>query len=158
MTVEPFPIIDVSGWDIIADETSGAEEKYWLEEPGTRVRWLYKPTKVKAGQVYGEDWAEKVVSELATMMGVPCARMELAQMRGTNGCIGADLCPRSHELHPGQVLLEQFGALGYVHVAKGKSHTGHSLENIHAGLKEVLPPRAASSRGTLRPSTSSPGI
>jgi hypothetical protein len=62
--VEPFPVLDVSGWDVIADETSGVEEKYWPQAPGSSTRWLFKTVTVKDGQVYGEDWAEKAVSEL----------------------------------------------------------------------------------------------
>jgi hypothetical protein len=42
MPANPFPVLDVSGWDVVADETSGAEEKYWLQEPGTNLRWLFK--------------------------------------------------------------------------------------------------------------------
>jgi hypothetical protein len=76
----PFPVIDVSRWDIVADETSGAEEKYWLEEPETGVHWLFKNVTIKDGHVHGEDWAEKAVSHLAGLLGVPCARIELAHM------------------------------------------------------------------------------
>ena len=41
MPEEQFPVLDVSDWEIIADETVGAEEKYWLQEPGTTKRWLF---------------------------------------------------------------------------------------------------------------------
>lgn len=75
MPAEPFSIVDVSDWDIIADETSGAEEKYWLQEPGASDRWLFKTVTVKAGHIHGEDWAEKAVSHLGRILGIPCARI-----------------------------------------------------------------------------------
>lgn len=138
MPATPYPVLDVSGWDIIADETSGAEEKYWLQEPVTEIRWLFKATTIK-DHVYGEDWAEKCVSELAGLLGIPCARIELATRAGKRGCISADLRPPQYELHHGRVLLEECGAPGYVH-QMGKDHPGHSLENIRDSLGGALPP------------------
>lgn len=139
MSADPFPLIDVTDWDVVADETSGAEEKYWLQEPGTGVRWLCKATAVKDGHVYGEDWAEKAVAELAKMLGVPSARIELASRDGKRGCISADLRPPEYELQHGRVLLEECGAPGYLH-QMGKSPPGHNLENIRASLAGALPP------------------
>ena len=93
-------------------------------------RWLFKSVTVKQAHIHGEDWAEKAVTQLASLLGIPCARIELAEMRGAPGCIGTDLRPPLHELQHGQVLLEERGAPGYIH-GKGKVHPGHSLENIH---------------------------
>jgi len=89
MSPDPYPVADVSGWDVVADETSGAEEKYWLQAPGTDLRWLFKATTIRGDHVYGEDWAEKCVSELSGLLGVPCARIELAARDGKRGCISA---------------------------------------------------------------------
>ena len=138
MATEPFQVVDVSGWDVIADETSGAEEKYWLQDR-TNTRWLFKPATVKEGHVHGEDWAEKIVAELGRLLGIPCARIELAEFRGQRGCISADLRPATFELQPGQVLLEVCAAPGYVH-GTGRSHPGHTLENIRTVLDGGLPP------------------
>ena len=135
----PYQVIDVSDWDIVGDETSGAEAKYWLAEPGTERRWLFKTVTIKQGHVHGEDWAEKAVAHLASLLGVPCATVEMADLRGAPGCISADLRPSGHELQPGQVLLEEREAPGYVH-AKGRLHPGHSLENIRRVLDGALPP------------------
>ncbi len=134
-----FPVIDASGWDVVADETSGAGAKYWLLEPGTEERWLFKSVTIKQGHVHGEDWAEKAVAHLAGLLGVPGARIEMAEFRGAPGCISADLRPHDHELQPGQVLLEERRAPGYVHQL-GRDHPGHSLQNIAAALEHALPP------------------
>lgn len=139
MPNEPFPIVDVSNWDIITAETSGDEPKYWLQEPGVDLRWLVKTVTVKEGLVHGEDWAEKAVAHLGRMLGIPCARVQLAEMRGRSACISADLRPRSYDLQHGQGLLEECGAPGYVH-GKGRDHPGHTLENIRASLDDALPP------------------
>lgn len=134
-----FPVRDVSDWEIVSDETSGDEEKYWLQEPETGCRWLFKAVTIKQGRTQGEDWAEKAVAELADQLGIPCARIELAEFNEARGCVSADLCPRDCELQPGQVLLEERNAPGYVH-GTGKKHPGHTLENIRLCLEDALPP------------------
>jgi hypothetical protein len=135
---EPFSIFDVSDWDVVSDETSGAEEKYWLQEP-SGLLWLFKPVTVKEGHVHGEDWAEKAVSELGRLLGIPCARIELAEFRGQTGCISANLRPETFELQPGQVLFEVCAVPGYEH-GTGRHHPGHTLENIRTVLDDALPP------------------
>ena len=136
----PFPVIDVTAWEITDEETSGAEAKFWLEEPGTQVRWLLKSVTVKAGHVHGEDWAEKAASHLGRLLGVPCARVELAVWREDPGCISKSLRPRSYQMQPGRAQLERCNAPGYVHQSKGKDHPGHSIGNIHAALAGAKPP------------------
>jgi HipA-like C-terminal domain len=136
----PFPVIDVTEWEITNLETSGAEAKFWLEEPGTDQRWLFKSVTIKDGHVHGEDWAEKAASHLANLMGVPCARVELAVRGESLGSISANLRPASHQMQPGQVLLETCHAPRYVHHSRGNQHPGHSLENIQDALRGAMPP------------------
>jgi hypothetical protein len=151
---EPFSILDVSDWDIVSDETSGAEEKYWLQEPAGPL-WLFKPVTVKQGHVHGEDWAEKVVSELGRLLGIPCARIELAEFRGQTGCISANLRPLTFELQPGQVLFEVCAVPGYEH-GTGRRHPGTRWRT--SGLYWTARSRrlAALFPSTRRPTTSSP--
>jgi hypothetical protein len=56
--------------------------------------------------------------------------------------ISADLRPEFYELQHGQILLEDRQAEGYEHRTGGRSHPGHSLENINAALSDAdaLPP------------------
>ena len=136
----PFPVIDVTNWEIINLETSGAEAKFWLEEPDTKRRWLFKSVTVKNGHVHGEDWAEKAASHLADLIGIPCAQVELAVRGESVGSISANLRPDRYQMQPGQVLLETCHAQGYVHHSKGKQHPGHTLENIQDALREAMPP------------------
>jgi hypothetical protein len=121
---------------VIQDETSGTEEKYWLRDPDGQ-RWLFKAVRIRGNHVHGEDWAEKAVAHLARMLGVPCARIELAEMHGSQGLISGDLCPETDELQHGQILLEDRGAEGYEHRKGGRSHPGHSLENIRTALVDA---------------------
>jgi hypothetical protein len=136
---DPFPIIDVSSWEVVDIETSGAEEKYWLAKPGTGERWLFKSITIKGKIRNGEDWAEKSVAHLGALLGIPCAVIEMATRNGAPGCVGADLRPASYQLQPGRVLLEERQVPGYVH-QMGKTHPGHSVENIQTALAGAAPP------------------
>jgi hypothetical protein len=136
---QPFPVVDVSAWEVVRDETSGAEEKAWLQDPGTGQDWLFKAVTVKLGHVHGEDWAEKSAAHLADLIGIPCARIELARRGTSRGSISLDLCPKLFELQEGRILLE--GHPGYVHQpGRRGGHPGHSLENILTVLDGALPP------------------
>lgn len=141
MCEEPqFAVIDVSQWEITGEETAGAEAKFWLEEPGTQRRWLFKTVTVKDQHVHGEDWAEKAASHLARLLGIPGAEVEMAVRGTTKGAISLSLKPRPYQMQPGRVLLETRAAPGYVHRSGGMIHPGHSPDNIRAALEGVLPP------------------
>jgi hypothetical protein len=103
---QPFPVVDVAEWEVVRDEASGAEEKMWLRAPDTRRDWLFKAVTVKEGHVHGEDWAEKAAAHLAGLVGVPCARIELAKRGASRGSISLDLRPKLFDLQEGRVLLE----------------------------------------------------
>lgn len=139
MRAEPFDEVDVSAWEVVRVETSGRDEKYWLRHPVTEEDWLFKAVTVKGDHVHGEDWAEKAVSHLADLIGLPHAQIELARRVGSQGLIGLNLTPRSFELQEGRVLLQRFPE--YVHrPGRGGHHPGHSLKNIQAVLDGALPP------------------
>lgn len=139
---DPFLVNDVTRWVIVEEETSGDTPKLWLAEPGTdpEVHWLFKAVTVKDGHVHGEDWAEKVASHLGAFLALPCATVALARWEAFDGCISRNLRPRSCQMQPGRAQLEKYSAPGYVHRSKGKSHPGHTLENIRAVLSGAFPP------------------
>jgi hypothetical protein len=124
-----FEVVDVTKWDIVDEETGGAEEKIWLRGPEDGERWLFKPVTVKEGRTYGDDWAEKAASELANRFGIPCARVELAK-RGTDvGVISLNLKPHGYDLQEGAIVLAATAAPGYL-PGQPSGRPGHNLTNI----------------------------
>lgn len=123
---------DVSTWEIFSDETEGVEEKYWLIEPTTGQRWLFKPPVIKFGFQQGEDWAERVSTELARLINVPCADVELAHRDGRRGSLSRYLAPPGWDLQPGKLLLAEFDP---TYVSRAKGRPGHSLERIAHALQ-----------------------
>lgn len=145
MESEAFPEVDTSSWDIIRAEPSGAEPKIWLEQPGSSLTWMFKPVTIKNGFIQGEDWAEKVVSELAPLLLIPCAQVNLAIWETDQGSVSRNLRPDSHSLQSGRAWMQICEAPGFDpgigSSRKGvPGRPGHNLTNIRAVLVDALPP------------------
>ncbi|HEV7655423.1 MAG TPA: HipA domain-containing protein [Mycobacteriales bacterium] len=77
----------------------GSKRKVWLESP-TETSHLFKYLRQDSARgVYGDDWAEKLAAELARLLGIPAASVELADRSGSPGVI----CRRVND--PGVVEL-----------------------------------------------------
>jgi hypothetical protein len=134
-----YPIIDASGWPVRSVETEGDDEKYWLDRPDTAERWLFKPVTIHPHVRQGEDWAEKVASELAALLKLPAAKVELATWQDQDGCLSLDARPDPEQWqhHPGNVLLRE---LIPEFDPKARGAVGHSLINIAHALEGCGPP------------------
>lgn len=144
--VDQFRVVDVTSWEVVDAESLGRNPKLWLREPGgadDRQRdWLFKPVVIPStGHRQGEDWAEKVVCELARLVAVPCADVELASRGDQRGSISRNVVPSGWSLELGPLLLgtvvEDYrgtaaDATGRMRPIPGRP--GHSIENIYRAL------------------------
>lgn len=130
---------DVSDWLFVATEPAGDAQKLWLEDPTSGARWIYKPRKVNPAWCQGEDWAEKIVAEVANLLHVPTACVELAIRDGASGSISRDLKPRGWTLQPGSAALYDLIQADIPRAGR----TGHNLKNIEALLANYDPPPGA---------------
>lgn len=72
-----YPVIDASSWEVESVEPGGQDPGTWMvDDVGTR--WLFKPAAVRGDRRQGEDWAEKIAAELARLIGLPAAFVEIA--------------------------------------------------------------------------------
>lgn len=133
---ELYPIVDVSDWSLEDSESVGGEEKEWIRAPDGGL-WLFKPRTERDGRVQGEDWAEKISTEVARALGIPAARVDLAERGGRSGTVSLSLRRDGWELQHGSVLLA-----GIVpgHEPKSKDRRGHTVENIERVLRGYGPP------------------
>lgn len=125
------------------DEPMGTKRKFWFvpSQPSLeRCRWLFKFSQAGTGQ----DWAEKLACELAEVLAIPHARVELAEAGGQPGCIVKTViesAPFDALEHGNQVL--------YMHdptYPKEKAKPAeHTVERVLRTLDAltVLPPRRA---------------
>lgn len=101
---DKFPVIIVvmSGNDdeTETDEAIGSKFKFWCEVPQLG-NCLYK----RARENTGEDWSEKIASELCELLGLPYAIIELAGWQDTAGTVSPSFVPAEGLLVPGNDIL-----------------------------------------------------
>jgi hypothetical protein len=85
----------------------GTKPKFWLfrREPRPEQLWLFKYNRPGTG----EDWSEKIAAEVAELLGVPHARVELASYRESPGIVALDFTDRGRYgqlVHGNELLAE----------------------------------------------------
>lgn len=129
-----YPVIDLGDRPAELPEQLGNKEKYWFRV-GDR-RYLLKLGRPGTG----ENWAEKIASGLADLLGLPHADYDFALWRGRKGVWTPSIEPADARLILGNELLAAIHA-GYPRheVRRVREHT---LGRIHAllGRPEITPP------------------
>lgn len=134
-----FPFISLAADAVLAPEEMGSKRKGWVRIPGDDESWLFKYSRLSAGVVTGEAWAEKVGAELAGLLGLPHARVELATLAGDLGCISRrfdELAQRGTELVHGNDLLA--GMVTGYEKDKARKQSEHTLDNILTAVSRVI--------------------
>ncbi len=135
---DEFPILLVTqeAYEASSQETLGSKYKFWFyhEELG---RCLYKQSRPNLG----EDWAEKVVSELCKLLGLPHAVYELAlTWEGDRGVVSPNFLPPGGTLVHGNELLSSivpnYPAFGTYGISQ---HTIDIVLRVIAGESVNLP-------------------
>lgn len=89
----PYAAPDVTDWVALREEPRGATTKDWLLPPGSGDRdpeWLWKEVSVETSGLYrelGQDWGERVAVEVANLLAVPAARVDLGRRDGKRGVV-----------------------------------------------------------------------
>lgn len=100
-----FETRDVSSWVVHSDEPLGSKDKEWLRSVPAGELWLFKRCRSDAG----DDWAEKAAEQLANLIRLPHAQVELATRDGSRGVISRDFRQVNREtvgvFVPGNELL-----------------------------------------------------
>ncbi|HEX9199489.1 MAG TPA: HipA domain-containing protein [Acidobacteriaceae bacterium] len=128
-----YPILSVRSEEIVDVEQLGSKPKFWFRQDDQL--WLFKEARANTG----EDWAEKVAAEIAKLVGMPAARVELAEYEGKRGCASlnfvnvdaGEVLMHGNELLAGQVL-------GY-DKHKRQHQTDHTLQNIESTIRKIFP-------------------
>lgn len=155
-----FARLDVSGWPFVRPETIGQSPAVWLRNPDrdntTDHHWLFKPVEVHSnGTEQGGDWAEKAASEIANLLDIPAAEVELASWNGTRGSISRNVKPEFWDMWSGRLWLDANTEVSYSSAEASKSKRrngaskGYSLASIHKSLVPMGPPPGHSGSASL---------
>lgn len=134
-----FPVVDVEPEWVIDDEPMGTKEKAWIERPDDKHPWLFKFSRVNDGVATGEHWAEKVAAEVAELLEIPHATVELARFQQRWGSLTRSfeaLHQEDVELVHGNELLD--GVIEGYDRHKLRGQRDHTLQNILTVVDRVL--------------------
>lgn len=133
MPVNQFKVTEICADESIRDEALGTKDKFWLEKDG--VRLLFKESRPNTG----EDWSEKLAGEIARLIGIQAAKIELSicdgRRRGTLSQSFIDLSIGEDLIHGNEILAGQ--VLDYDR-SKKFNQSDHTLENINAAISRVF--------------------
>jgi hypothetical protein len=133
---EPFPILEVTSEMRSDVEQLGSKPKFWFKLHGEN--WLFKEARVNTG----EDWAEKIASEIALLLGLPTHHSELAVWEGKRGCAVKSFLPTDQSiLVHGNELLG--GVIPGYDSQKEWGQTDHTFDNIVTVIEKLFPGETA---------------
>jgi hypothetical protein len=107
-------------------EQLGTKQKFWLRRKDQR--YLFKIGRPGTG----ENWAEKVASELCELLGLPHALYEFAVWKQMKGVLSPAFVPKDGRLIMGNELLAQIHTDYPTHQVRRVSD--HTVGRIHALL------------------------
>ncbi len=140
--LECYPIIPLRKEDVLAPEEMGSKRKGWVQVGADSTPWLFKYARLSNGEVTGEHWAEKIAAELAELLEIPHAQVDLATLDGAVGCISrrfAELSRPGTELIHGNDLLAG-AVLGYDRAGR-RAQPDHTIENIAKAVTVAITDR-----------------
>lgn len=127
-----YPVIQVQANEIDQDEQLGSKTKFWIRRG--EDRWLFKLARPNTG----EDWAEKVASEIAKRLVIETAQVELAEFEGQRGCLCQSFLKADDSwtlIHGNEVLAR----LGDYDRFKKQQQSDHTFANIVRALAHLKP-------------------
>lgn len=138
MTYDKFPVISINPDEVAGEEQLGSKEKFWFRRDGHL--WLFKEARViKRGDAVhpaGEDWAEKISSEVAHILSIPVATVELAEFQGRRGCASLNFTTQSKQLEHGNEVMA--GLLDGYDPELRYRQTSHTVENIVKAISKMF--------------------
>ncbi len=109
----------------------GSKDKFWYRRPDEDVAWLFKYPQPNTGQ----HWAEKIAAEVAELLQIPHAKVELATFQERRGSVTESFAHKGQSLYHGNQLLE--GVVRGYDPAKKFHQSSHTLSNIWQVMDRV---------------------
>lgn len=128
-----FPIVFVTQ-PADATEQLGTKKKYWYESDDGRSM-LFKAEE----RGYGEDWSEKVVCELAALLGIPHVHYELARdvTADEPGVVSEQMLLPDETLIHGNTLLQ---AIDPKYPRKVLRVPAHTIDAVYRAVRMLQVP------------------
>ncbi|BAZ49695.1 hypothetical protein NIES4103_23070 [Nostoc sp. NIES-4103] len=130
---EQFPIIEVpqNAYELSENEPIGTKYKFWFYHD-TLGRCIYK----QATENTGEDWAEKIASQLCELLRLPHANYELATFNDQRGTISPSFVPEDGSLVTGNVILTR--SIPNYPTEQRYGVSQHNIDNVFTAIGNPL--------------------
>lgn len=120
-----YTIVEIPNGAAESTEQLGTKFKFWYSDPS------YGLTLFKEGRPgTGENWAEKIACELATLIELPHARYEFAHYEGKEGVISPTIVTQNWRLVHGNELLATIIKDYGENPAKPYSRKEHTIRRV----------------------------
>ena len=111
----------------------GSKNKFWYLDPTEEEEyWLFKYPRSNTG----EHWAEKIAAEVAALLEIPHARVELAVLEKNKGSVTKSFAQEGQELVHGNQMLKR--AIHGYDPEKEFRQSSHTLANIWQVMDRVF--------------------
>lgn len=134
-----FPILTITHDQFADVEQLGSKEKFWFWQEGQK--WLFKEARTidapEGAESTGEDWAEKVAAEIAQLLNIPAATVELADFEGQRGSASLNFTSTAQQLMHGNEVMA--GYLDNYDPEVRFKQTSHTVENIIVAIRKMFP-------------------
>jgi len=102
--ISMYRLIDFLDW-IVAEDTpygSGASEKNWIVNLESKEKGIFKFPKTKTDNtITGEYWAEKMAAEIANVIGLESAKVDIGIFQNRKGSMSYMILSENEELIEG---------------------------------------------------------
>ena len=122
---------------------SGASEKIWLINPKSKEKGLLKFPKIKSnGDITGEYYAEKLASELALLLGIRCAKVDLGIYKGRKCSMSYNLVGTNELLNEGINYIQEkypnYDMDEFIDVIENSKYNVQMLEKLNIKINDIL--------------------
>ena len=139
-----YPVLEVKQEWVLNSEWMGTKDKFWYRDPRTGRRWLFKYSRKGTG----EHWAEKISGEVAALLNIDHATVELATIRDRRGSVSESFAETEEQLAHGNQLLVRW-IDGY-DGKKRFGQTDHTLDNILEVMENAFERSECKRRAKMR--------
>ncbi len=134
-----FPIISITSNQFADVEQLGSKEKFWFWHD--EKKWLFKEARLipspQGAEWAGEDWAEKIAAEIANLLDIPAAKVELAEFEGRRGSASLNFTSPAQQLMHGNEVMA--GYLDDYDPEVRYKQASHTVENIIMAIRKMFP-------------------
>ncbi len=142
---DQYPIIRVKQEWVSEAEDMGSKDKFWyLRATDEHGHWLFKYPRAGTG----EHWAEKIAAEVADLMAISHAKVELAIFGEDRGSVTESFAREGYELVHGNQMLARV-VQGY-DLRRTFHQSSHTLANIWRVMDRVFIEAQGAERAKLR--------